>query len=84
MEVHCQCIIPKAFDTLNHGLLLAKLYAYGLDGNSFKVLHSYLTNRCQRTKIIKSFSLWSEIVVGVPQGSALDSLLFNIYINELF
>ena len=47
-------------------------------------MQSYLTNRWQRTKINKSFSRWTELLPGVPQGSVLDSLLFNIYLNDLF
>ena len=58
--------LSKAFDTLNHDLLLAKLHAYGFDRDSLKVFHSYLSNRYQKTKINKSFSLWSKIVCGVP------------------
>ena len=74
----------KAFDTLNHDLLLAKLHAYGFDRDSPKVLHSCLSNRYKRTKINKSFSSWRKIVFGIPKGSGLGPLLFNIYINDLF
>ena len=72
-------LIPKAFDTLNHDLLLANLYAYGSDQDSPKVLHSYLNITCQRTKISKSLSSWSKIISGIPQGSTLVPLPFNIY-----
>ena len=52
--------LSKEFDTLNHELLIAKLSVYGFNNESLKFIRSYFTNRCQRTKINKGFSRWTE------------------------
>ena len=75
--------LSKAFDSMPHDLLLAKLYAYGISYNCCKLLQSYLRDRKQRVKIESSRSEWVTPVRGVPQGSKLGPLLFNCFINDL-
>lgn len=65
-------------------LRLLILYAYGFNKDSLKFIYSFLSNRKQRVKINADFSTWKYILTGVPQGSVLGPLLYNIYLNDIF
>ena len=75
--------LQKAFDTVNHDILLNKLDSYGICGISKKWLKSYLTNRQQFVSINGQDSDNEFILHGVPQGSVLGPLLFTIYVNDM-
>ena len=76
--------LSKAFVTINHELLIAKLNAYGFSKDALKLIFNDVSDRWERSKINKSFSSWSALLQGVSQGSALGPILFKIYLNDLF
>ena len=75
--------LSKAFDTLNHDILLTKLHYYGIKGTSLSWFTSYLENRYQYVEYNGTSSSLKEIETGVPQGSILGPLLFIIYMNDI-
>ena len=73
----------KAFDPINHDILLSKLYSYGIRGNPLRWFESYLYNRNQVVKIGDTISSSQTIICGIPQGSTLGPLSFLLNINDL-
>jgi hypothetical protein len=75
--------LEKAYDCVNHDILLAKMEYDGTRGEMYTIIKSYLEDRYQRVKFYNKLSNWDKINIGVPQGSVLGLLFLLIYINDL-
>ena len=76
--------LSKAFDCLPHQLVIAKLRAYGMSENASALILSYLSSRQQRVKLLNVKSEWACLQKGVPQGSIMGPLIFNVFMNDIY
>ena len=77
-------VVVAVFACLPHYLLIAKVHAYGFNTSSTEYLKDYLSHRKLKIKIYKTFSNWTNILLGVAQGSILASLIFTVFLYDLF
>ena len=76
--------LSKAFGCIPHDMLIAKLSAYGLNGNASKYIYTYLKNRKKFVRVNNVCSDFKYIISGVPQGSIVRPILFNAFLNDFF
>ena len=75
--------LAKAFDTVDHEILIKKMQLYGIRGITLQLFNSYLSNRKMFTLVNGISSRMNDVTCGIPQGSTLGPLLFTLYVNDL-
>ena len=75
--------LSKAYDCVNHNLIIVKLEVYGIGENSLRLIHNYVPQRYKRVKVGSFLSEWLGVILGLSQGSLLGPILFNVFISDL-